>query len=106
MKTENRMEVNPCKFGIMRVMRRKGKWFIINNAFDILEVDSYKYLGIRQDQTLRLDGYKEELRRKENYILKRVRIMKQSLVCTKNKLMALKSVWKAKLLSIKFWLFN
>ena len=92
--TENRMEVNPSKSGIMRVMRRKGKWFIINNVLDIPEVDSYKYLGIRLDQTLRLDGYKEELRRKENYILKRVKILKPSLVSTKSKLMAFKSVWK------------
>ena len=58
-------------------------------------MDNYKYLGIRLDQTLRLDGYKEELIRRENYILKRVRILKPSLVSTKSKIMAFKSVWKA-----------
>ena len=72
-----------------------GKWFIINNALDIPEVDNYKYLVIRLDQTLRLDGYKEELRRKENYILKRVKILKPSLVSIKSNLMTFKSVWKA-----------
>ena len=68
---------------------------IINNSLNIPEVDNYKYLGIRLDQTLRLDGYKEELKSKENYILKRVRILKPSLVSTKSKIMAFKSVWKA-----------
>ena len=91
----NGMEVNQSKSGIMRVLKRKGKWFVINNSLNIPEVDNYKYLGIRLDQTLRLDGYKEELKRKENYILKRVRILKPSLVSTKSKIMAFISVWKA-----------
>ena len=30
--TENIMEINPSKSGIMRMMRGNGKWFIINNT--------------------------------------------------------------------------
>ena len=40
------MKVNSSKNGIMRILRRKGKWKGITNALNIPEVNKYKYFGI------------------------------------------------------------
>ena len=42
MTTEDRIKLNPCKSGIMRLISRKGKWLIINYALDIPEVEIFR----------------------------------------------------------------
>ena len=91
------MEINAENSGIMRVLKRKGKWKGVKNVLNIPEIDCYKYLGVKLEQSLLLNGFGEEIEKKEAYIVKRVKILKPSLVSTQSKLMAFKTIWRSQI---------
>ena len=86
------MEINAENSGIMRVLKRKGKWKGVKNVQNIPEIDCYKYLGVKLEQSLLQNGFGEEIEKKEAYTAKRVKILKPSLVSTQSKLMAFKAI--------------
>ena len=62
----NRMEINAEKSGIMRVLKRKGKWKGVKNVLNIPEVDCYKYLGVKLEQLFLLNGFGEEIKKERS----------------------------------------
>jgi hypothetical protein len=55
------MELNPKKFGILRILRQKSKVDKIENSMNIPEVKSYTYLEVKIDQSLILDEHKQNI---------------------------------------------
>ena len=94
----NKMRINKDKSGIMRILLRKGKWKGINNILKIPEVESYCYLGIRIDQSLKMKDHLERLNTAEKEMRKKIGILKPSLLNTKSRLIVFNTILKA-----KFW---
>ena len=95
---QNRMIVNPKKSGILRILRRKGKWLHYKNWLDIPEVTSYWYLGIRITQSLKLNEHEQRLKAVESNLTKKLQVLKPSLVSTKSRFLVYKTILKSKLL--------
>ena len=91
---KNEMEINKDKSGIMRVLLRKGKCHGIDNTLQIPEVDSYWYLGIRIDQSLKMKDHDERLKIAEKEMRKKLGILKPSLMNTKSRLIVFKKILK------------
>ena len=80
----------------MRILNRKGKIKGIKNELNIPEVDSYCYLGIKINQTLKLDTHINILRQNEMAIKKKIGMLKPSLINTKSRLIVFKTILKSK----------
>ena len=95
---ENAMKINPTKSGILRILLKKSKIKKIQNELDIPEVESYCYLGIRINQTINPMEHILSLRSIEDKLIRRINILKPSLVSTKSRFIIFKTIIKA-----KFW---
>ena len=93
----NRMTINPKKSGIIRILNRKGGWSQIKNWLQIVEVKSYRYLGITINQALRLDEHYQMLKSVEEKLKKRLILLKPSLLNTKSRLVVYKTILKSKM---------
>ena len=62
----NEMNINCWKYGIMRILSKKGKTKRISNELNFPEVESYCYLGVKLNQTLKLKEHIIDMRIKEN----------------------------------------
>ena len=80
---ENAMKINPTKSGILRILLKKSKIKKIQNELDIPEVESYCYLGIRINQTINPMEHILSLRSIEDKLIRRINILKPSLVSIK-----------------------
>ena len=97
---ENRMNINPTKSGILRILNRKGKILGIKNSLSIPEVENYTYLGITITQSLKLKDHENKLRKMENFISTRVNIIARYIKNTKAKRLLYKVMLKSK------WSYN
>ena len=82
----------------MRVLLRKGKCHGIDSTLQIPEVDSYWYLSIRIDQSLKMKDNAERLKIAEKEMRKKLGILKPSLMNTKSRLIVFKTILKS-----RFW---
>ena len=82
---ENKMIINPQKSGIMRVLLRRSKCKGISNSINIPEVDSYCYLGVNITQSLRLNNHELKMRKFEQFLNRRIWILKPSMLITKSR---------------------
>ena len=60
------MNINSGKSRVMRILIEKGKIKGISNELSNPEVESYYYLGVKLNQTLKLKEHIEDMRIKEN----------------------------------------
>ena len=90
------MYINPQKSGIMRILWRRGKFKVIENALNIPEVESYRYLGITITQSLRLDEHENKLRNIEKFLSKGIGLLKPTMIMTKSRIMIFKSILRSK----------
>ena len=89
---KNEMKINERKSGILRILKKRGKTRKIENSLDIPEVESYKYLGIHINQSLRLDTHNKYIKQKMSMIKRRIYLLKPSLVDLKSRMKLYKSV--------------
>ena len=80
------------KIGIFRILKKRGKTRKIENSLNISEVESYKYLGIHINQSLRLDTHHKYIKHKMSMIKRRIYLLKPSLVDLKSRMTLYKSV--------------
>ena len=71
--------------------KEKGKTRKIENSLNIPEVESYKYLGIHINQSLRLDTHHKYIKQKMSMIKRRIYLLKPSLVDLKSRMTLYKS---------------
>ena len=90
------MHINPQKSGIMRILWRRGKSKEIENALNIPEVESYRYLGVTITQSLRLDEHENKLRNIEKFLNKGIGLLKPTMIMTKSRIMIFKSILRSK----------
>jgi hypothetical protein len=72
------MEVNPNKSEILRILGRKGKVGKIENPMNIPEVKSYTYLGVKIDQSLRLDEHQQNIKKIESSLRRKTQVCLQA----------------------------
>ena len=92
----NKMTINPNKSGIMRILLRNGKKKWTPNWQNISEVKSYWYLGITINQALKLDEHYQMLKNIEVKIMRRILLLKPTLINKKSRLIILKQYWDQK----------
>ena len=63
----NGISINSQKSGILRILSRKNKIKGIDNELNILEVESYCYLGIKINQKITLDENSKILKQKSRH---------------------------------------
>ena len=90
------MIINPQKFRIMRVLLRRSKCKGISNSINILEIDSYCYLRVNITQSLILDDHELKMRKFEQFLNRRIWILKLSMLITKSRCVLFKSILIAK----------
>ena len=77
---QNEMKINENKSGILRILKMKRKTGLIENCLNIPEVDTYKYLGIQINQSLRSETHNKFIKQKVSAIIRRVHLLKPSLI--------------------------
>ena len=92
------MIINSQKSGIMRVSLRKSKCKGISNNINIPKLDSYCYLGVNITQSLRLGDHELKMRKIEQFLNRRISILKPSILMTKSRLILFKSILRAKVI--------
>ena len=92
----NGMSINTQKSGILRILSRKSKIKGIDNELNILEVESYCYLGIKINQTITLDEHSKILKAKEQTLKKRIGLLKPSIVNTKSRFIIFNTIIRSK----------
>ena len=70
---ENQMTINENKSGILGILKRKGKTWIVSNSLNIPEVAEYKYLWITINQSITTKNHSEIIKIKY-YLRKKVMI--------------------------------
>ena len=90
------MIINPQKSRITRVLLRRSKCKLISNSINIPEIDSYCYLGKNITQSLRLDDHELRMRKFEQFLNRRIWILKPSMLMTKSRFVLFKSILIAK----------
>ena len=93
----NKMTINPSKSGIMRILLRNGKKKWTPNWLNIPEVKSYWYLGITINQALKLDEHYQMLKNIEVKIMRRISLLKPTLINTKIRLIVFKTILWSKM---------
>ena len=93
----NKMAINPNKSGIMRILLRNGKKKWTPNWLNIPEVKSYWYLGITINQALKLDEHYQMLKNIEVKIMRRISLLKPTLINTKSRLIVFKTILRSKM---------
>ena len=91
------MIINPQKSRIMRILLKRSKCIGISNCINIPEVDDYCYLGITITQSLSLDNHENKMRKIEQFLNRRIGILKPSMLMTKSRLMLFDSILRAKI---------
>ena len=93
---KNKMETNPAKSGILRILIRKIKWIGISNELMIPEIENYRYLGVTINQWLKLRDHERILKNSEAELRKRIGILKPALLNTKSRLILYRTILKSK----------
>ena len=96
--TKNKMEINPAKSGILRILIWKSKWIGISNELMIPEIENYRYWGVTINQWLKLRDHKWILKNSEAELRKRIGILKPALLNTKSRLILYRTILK-----FKYW---
>ena len=96
--TKNKMEINPAKSWILRILIRKSKWIEISNELMIPEIENYLYLGVTINQWLKLRDHEWILKNSEAELRKRIGIIKPVLLNTKSRLILYRTILKSKYL--------
>ena len=106
--SNNGMCINPHKSGILRILNRKSKCKGINNELNIPEVESYKYLGVWINQTLKLVDHNNILKINEQILRKRIGLLKPSLINTKSRFIIFNTILRSKFsyVAAVLWYFN
>ena len=88
----NKMIINPNKSRIVRILlgNEKKKW--TPNWLNIPEVKSYWYLGITINQALKLNEHYQMLKNIEVKIMRRISLLKPTLINTKSRLIFFKAI--------------
>ena len=90
------MHINPQKSGIMRIQWRRGKSKEIENALNISEVESYRYLWVTITQSLRFDEHENKLKNIEKFLNKGIGLLKPTMIMTKSRIMIFKFILRSK----------
>ena len=61
---ENEMKIKEQKSGILRILKKMGKIGRIENALNLREVESYKYLGVQINQSIRTYTHHKYIKQK------------------------------------------
>ena len=93
---KNKMEINPVKSGILRILIRKSKWNGISNELMIPKIENYRYLGVTINQWLKLRDHEWILKNSEAELKKRIGILKPALLNTKSRLILYRTILKSK----------
>ena len=80
----------------MRILSKKGKTKGISNELNIPEVESYCYLGVKLNQTLKLKEHIKDIRIKEKYMRRRIGMLRPSIINTKSRMIIFKTVLRKK----------
>ena len=93
----NNMKINSNKSGIMRILRRRGKWKGISNILNIPEVEKYNYLSITINQSLKLKDHEDRIRKIQKYGGLKAKVLGKELETTKGKRLVFKSMMKSRI---------
>ena len=93
----NNLKINSNKSGIMRILIRRGKWKGISNILNIPEVEKYNYLGITINQSLKLKDHEDRIRKIENYVGLKAKLLGRALETTEGKRLVFKSMMKSRI---------
>ena len=88
----NKIEINPNKSGILRILKHKGKLKEFKNDLNIPEVFDYLYLGINIDQSLRFSKECSKLKSREIHLKNWLRKLDLDIISFKTKLLLFKTV--------------
>ena len=83
-------------FDICAKLLRKSKYKDISNELNIPEVDSYRYLGVNINQTLKSNIHENYLRMFDAKMKRRINIFRPNLVSVRSRLMMYKSILRTK----------
>ena len=94
---ENGMQINPNKSGIMRILKRSGKWNFINNDLDIPEVKNKKYLLFSINQSMKIKDHTDKVRVIENTIGRKSKLLGKLMKTIKGKRVVFETLLKSRL---------
>ena len=86
------MKINEKKSGYLRILKRKGKTYTIENELSIPEVEEYKYLGIVISQSLKLRNHISYIKIKTQALKRRIKLLSPSLVNMKTRMILYKTI--------------
>ena len=81
----------------MRILLKNGKKKWTPNWLNIPEVKSYWYLGITINQALKLDEHYQMLKNIEVKIMRKISLLKPTLINTKSRLIVFKTILRSKM---------
>ena len=84
---KNEMIINENKSGILRILKRSETKWIIKNSLNIIESETYKYLGVVINQSLTTKQNKDIIKTKVTALKRRIWKLKPSLVNQKSYLL-------------------
>ena len=88
----NKIEINPNKSGILRILNHNGKLKEFKNDLNIPEVFDYLYLEINIDQSLRFSSECSKLKSREIHLKNWLRKLDLDIISFKTKLLLFKTV--------------
>ena len=91
------MKINEKKSGILRILKRTGKIKNMENALNIPEVNSYKYLGVWINQSIKVDEHRNYIKSKVTNLKRKIGLLKPSLVGMNSRLLIYKTIVKPQL---------
>ena len=89
--------MNEKKSGILRILKRTGKIKNMENALNIPEVNSYKYLGVWINQSIKVDEHCNYIKSKVTNLKRKIGLLKPSLVGMNSRLLIYKTIVKPQL---------
>ena len=95
--SQNEMKINEKKSGIFRILKRTGKIKNMENALNIPEVNSYKYLGVWINQSIKVGEHCNYNKSKVTNLKRKIGLLKPSLVGMNNRLPIYKTIVKPQL---------